>query len=168
MRSTCAVYVALMLILFAQGKTRERLRKYRTSRCEKNKDFQVENYNGGSMCLFWSKTTETFFNARADCQARGARLGVFKGADKMEILFRQKDIWRRNIWIGLDDTVTKGTFVWHDGTVLQKSEYYPLYFSTENPSGATQDCIQLWIFDNKLDDFECHVPVHYVCEKVID
>ncbi|KAK7002682.1 C-type lectin domain family 4 member M, partial [Biomphalaria glabrata] len=61
---------------------------------------------------------------------RGARLGVFKGADKMEILFRQKNIWRRNIWVGLDDTVTKGTFVWHDGTVLQKSEYYPLYFSS--------------------------------------
>ncbi|KAI8796454.1 C-type lectin domain family 4 member M [Biomphalaria glabrata] len=172
MSSLAIIYLGLIFILFAQGDvTKERNKRAKISvidvRCRRSPGFEIERYDlGGKMCLMWSNNTKNFTDAKAECKAQGARLGVFKGAEKMKILFRQRDWWKRNIWIGLDDLVTEGTLVWHDGTILPRSEYYPLYFNSYNPSSSEQRCIQLWARDNKLDDMECFDVIYYVCEKV--
>ncbi|KAK0043153.1 C-type lectin domain family 4 member M [Biomphalaria pfeifferi] len=172
MTSLTIIYLGLIFILFAQGYAiKERNRRAIVSaidiKCRRIPGFKIERYDlGGKMCLMWSNNTKNFTDAKAECEAQGTRLGIFKGAAKMQILFRQKDFWKRNIWIGLDDLVTNGTFVWHDGTILPRSDYYPLYFGSYNPSGKQQRCIQLWTWDNKLDDVECYDVIYYVCEKV--
>ncbi|XP_055879830.1 CD209 antigen-like isoform X2 [Biomphalaria glabrata] len=125
-------------------------------------------FTGGKMCCFWSVIPKTFADAKADCEARGARLAVFKGADKMAFLISQLSIWARDIWIGLDDIQKEGTFVWHDGTILYKHEYHPLYFSNDNPDNDdNQDCVDLSWSYWKFDDDSCSKSKNYVCEKVL-
>ncbi|KAI8785224.1 CD209 antigen [Biomphalaria glabrata] len=176
MRPASTVHIVLLVILFVimvQGqvinKSNGRLNKNIISvACRKNPGFEQVFYESARMCLFWSSDTKTFADAKADCKARGARLGVFKGADKMALLTSQFNIWSRDIWIGLDDIQNEGTFVWHDGTVLDKKDYYPLYFDIKNPNDYenNQDCVQLWNESSKMDDDMCYVAKHYVCEKV--
>ncbi|XP_055880928.1 CD209 antigen-like [Biomphalaria glabrata] len=135
--------------------------------CRKNPGFGQVFYESARMCLFWSNDTKTFADAKADCEAKGARLGVFQGADKMALLTSQLKTWSSDIWIGLDDIQNEGTFVWHDGTVLDKKDYYPLYFDKVNPDDFenNQDCVQFWQAGGKLDDDSCSKSKNYVCEK---
>nr|KAI8731436.1 C-type lectin domain family 4 member M-like; partial [Biomphalaria glabrata] len=128
-------FLVFFLACVAQGDVaKERSRRVTITvmdaKCRKFQDFKIERYElDGKMCLYWSKGAKNFTDAKKDCEAQGARLGVFKGAEKMQILIRQNVIWKRNFWIGLDDLVTEGTLVWHDGTILPRSDYYPLYFN---------------------------------------
>ncbi|KAK0053420.1 CD209 antigen [Biomphalaria pfeifferi] len=183
-----SVSVALMMILFVQGEDTkrnssrhsrqviiERNKRYSTigiwdAKCHQNEGFVIERQADVKMCLFWGVTRDfkIFSAAKADCQAKGARLGVFKGSEKMTILKRKGASVYRHIWIGLDDINTEGTFVWHDGTILPPSEYRPLYFAENRPDDAYgADCVHYSRDLMLLDDSPCYYTYNHVCEKLI-
>ncbi|KAI8796457.1 C-type lectin domain family 4 member M [Biomphalaria glabrata] len=119
------------------------------------------------MCLFWSTTTKNFSVAKADCQGRGARLGVFNDADKMEILRRKGMAMKTNIWVGVDDIEVEGTWKWHDGSILPESSYWPVFFNDGQPNNYDdQDCGHYWSKGTKLADEKCSAVFYYVCEKI--
>ncbi|KAK6973526.1 CD209 antigen, partial [Biomphalaria glabrata] len=182
-----SVSVALMVILFVQGEDtkwnssrhsrqviKERNKRYSTIgiwnvKCHRNEGFVIERQADVKMCLFWGLTRDfkIFSAAKADCEAKGARLGVFKGAEKMTILKRKGASAYRHIWIGLDDIKTEGTFVWHDGTILPPSEYRPLYFPENRPDNVNgADCVHYSRDLMLLDDDPCQYTYnHFICSK---
>ncbi|KAK0044030.1 CD209 antigen [Biomphalaria pfeifferi] len=166
---TWLVILLFVIVVQSQDISSNPTDKKWTEACQKSPEFKIEKNLAVRMCLFWSKIATTFAGAKVSCAARGARLAVFKGEAKMEILFRQRKIWYRNIWIGLDDIDQEGMFVWHDGTTLNPMDYYPLYFNRPNPNNYKnmQHCVYLWTEGNKLDDSVCGIRFYYVCEKVI-
>lgn len=68
-------------------------------------------------------------------------------------------------WIGLDDRANEGTFVWHDGDVLQGSDYTdwsPGEPNNQNGMGIGGDCGEL--ADNQWYDNRCDANQQFICE----
>nr|KAI8731435.1 C-type lectin domain family 4 member M-like [Biomphalaria glabrata] len=85
----------------------------------------------------------------------------------MEILRRKGRLLNANIWVGLDDIATEGTWKWHDGSILPKWSYQPTYFSDGQPNNFdNQDCAHYWQKETYLADNVCTNAYYYVCEKI--
>ncbi|KAI8512554.1 Collectin-11 [Branchiostoma belcheri] len=114
-------------------------------------------------CYKFSTDKKNFTDARSACQAAGGHLAMPK--DKATNDFLVKQLKAKNIseiWIGLTDLVTEGTFVFEDGTSLSWSNWaqgigapfaYPDY-----------DCVALTPYQGEWGTSYCSMTATYVCE----
>ncbi|XP_073323463.1 C-type lectin domain family 4 member F-like [Pagrus major] len=70
-------------------------------------------YFSGSF-YYISSTTKTWQESRDDCLQRGADLMIINSKEEQSFTRQLKD----DLWIGLTDTETEGTWKWVDGTPL--------------------------------------------------
>uniref|UniRef100_A0A671XI52 C-type lectin domain-containing protein n=1 Tax=Sparus aurata TaxID=8175 RepID=A0A671XI52_SPAAU len=121
----------------------------------------------GPQCYYFSTDKLTWEQAREKCRRDGADLVKIESEDEDKMVEKED-----RFWIGLTDSVTEGTWLWTDGTPLNKSLTFwgkgqPDNLKGENADG--QDCVRMgeisrsglkWWFDKS-----CTAPQKRICEK---
>ncbi|KAM3624081.1 uncharacterized protein V6R79_018699 [Siganus canaliculatus] len=108
-----------------------------------------------------SSTAKTWQQSREECQRHGADLIVINS--KEEQIFANR--FKKQVWIGLTDSETEGTWKWVDGTALKTS-----YWGSNEPNGGKREnCGEIKTFDseNSWNDLNCSIPRSWICEKKV-
>ncbi|KAK7140341.1 hypothetical protein R3I94_012833 [Phoxinus phoxinus] len=64
-------------------------------------------------------------------------------------------------WIGADDAVQDGEWLWSDGTVF---DYTNWCFEEPNNSGGPENCLEInWTSNHCWNDASCTSTKNYVC-----
>ncbi|XP_055872161.1 CD209 antigen-like protein A [Biomphalaria glabrata] len=134
-------------------------------KCENTSGFQVYTSGNISACLWVSFEWKTFTEAVDDCAAMNATLISLKYAEKLEILRNNFSIYT---FIGLDDLITEGTYVWHDDLTVIHSELIPQLFREGEPNNnnGEEDCVYYEPDTFALNDVICTTYSNYICEKL--
>uniref|UniRef100_A0A671UEX3 C-type lectin domain-containing protein n=2 Tax=Sparus aurata TaxID=8175 RepID=A0A671UEX3_SPAAU len=131
----------------------------------------------GTQCYYFSTDKLTWEQAREKCRRNGADLVKIESEDEQSFLMqklRDKMLEDEDkFWIGLTDSVTEDTWLWTDGTPLNKSLTFwssqgePDNWKEEDADG--EDCVRMgekhksglkWWFDKS-----CKKPHKSICEK---
>ncbi|KAK6979691.1 lectin BRA-3 [Biomphalaria glabrata] len=113
------------------------------------------------------KTDLTYAEAVAMCQCLDSRLYVARNLSKLEFIIQSAVGAGRATWIGLDDIVQEGQFVWIDGQLFDWT-YRNNYFIPGRPDDymQSQDCCVVDLGSRLLDDISCYSQFSFICEKV--
>ncbi|XP_072013077.1 uncharacterized protein [Amphiura filiformis] len=120
-------------------------------------------------CYRYYQYQKTWANANTYCQARGAELVSIHSA--AENGFVSYMINGGNVWIGLTDTATEGTFVWSDGTAVDYTNWGTDPISQPDNYAGDEDCVELgstYFSDptlNLWNDHQCSNTKSFVCKK---
>ncbi|XP_061074160.1 CD209 antigen-like protein C isoform X3 [Conger conger] len=118
-----------------------------------------------SKCYYFSTEGKSWMNSHRDCVRQGADLVIIESGKEQE--FITKYIQDLN-WIGLSDSETEGTWLWVDGTLLQKN-----YWRSGEPDNRFQlqrdtytpaDCALTYPGKNLWVDAGCHLFARFICE----
>ena len=102
-------------------------------------------------------------NARAVCLGYGGDLISIRDEKEEEFINSLSSDFRNDLlWIGLNDRVNEGQFVWSDGTYFNSSVYSN--WRTGDPSHTgNEDCVGLR--NNLWNDQPCSYVRFYICER---
>ncbi|KAK9531233.1 hypothetical protein VZT92_010671 [Zoarces viviparus] len=115
-------------------------------------------------CYFVSTSQRYWALGRQDCIARGADLVIIDSREEQAfingILPSHKEVW-----IGLTDSVTEGTWMWVDGTPVTTT-----YWNAGQPNnlGGNERCGETWQRSSGIgvwNDDQCADLQNFICEK---
>ncbi|XP_057700406.1 C-type lectin domain family 4 member M-like isoform X2 [Corythoichthys intestinalis] len=114
-------------------------------------------------CYFASKTKDTWYVSRADCQNRKADLVIINSYAEMKFVNNLYSS-NGNIWIGLTDEGIEGHWLWVDGTPLSLQ-----FWADDQPNSynGNQDCGEFWYRSSgnaEWNDEKCSSKRYWVCE----
>ncbi|XP_030279430.1 CD209 antigen-like protein C [Sparus aurata] len=117
-------------------------------------------YFSGSV-YYISSTTKTWQRSRDYCLQRGADLMIINSEEEQSFTRQLKN----NLWIGLTDTETDGTWKWVDGTPLDTS--YWMDGEPNNYKQKEEDCVEVRLHaeENNWNDSPCNLKLFWICEK---
>uniref|UniRef100_A0A4W6FVZ5 C-type lectin domain-containing protein n=1 Tax=Lates calcarifer TaxID=8187 RepID=A0A4W6FVZ5_LATCA len=123
-------------------------------------------YFGGSV-YYISSVKKTWQESRNYCLQEGADLMIINSEEEQVKCVYLCIQWKDNIWIGLTDRETEGTWKWVDGTPLTTS-----YWATGEPNsyqGRDEDCgeIRFYGSENSWNDASCTSQKYWICEKTV-
>ncbi|XP_030267291.1 CD209 antigen-like protein C isoform X1 [Sparus aurata] len=141
---------------------------------------QIGWERNGPQCYYFSTDQLTWEQAREKCQQIGGALVKIESEDEQSFLMqtlRHKMTEKEDrFWIGLTDSVTEGTWLWPDGTPLNKSLTFWRKGEPDNWTEVNntqyvdgEDCVRMgekcesglkWWFDEP-----CTAPHKCICEK---
>ncbi|XP_055887398.1 C-type lectin domain family 4 member F-like isoform X2 [Biomphalaria glabrata] len=121
-------------------------------KCKQSAGFSIYGQGTTKMCLYLGQENKTYVEAQADCTSRNSRLAIFNTLEKFQIVEPMP-----NVWIGLDDIATEGTYRWADGSILDlQSELKKKIFYPGEPDAyyVDSDCVcqRCWSSSEKLVD----------------
>uniref|UniRef100_A0A8P4GK52 C-type lectin domain-containing protein n=1 Tax=Dicentrarchus labrax TaxID=13489 RepID=A0A8P4GK52_DICLA len=118
-------------------------------------------YFSGSV-YYISSIKKTWKASRDDCRQKGADLMIINSEEEQNFTRQLKD----NMWIGLTDSETEGTWKWVDGTPLTTS-----YWMDGEPNNydLKEDCVEVKQHEkkNSWNDIKCDLPNFWICEKKV-
>lgn len=97
-------------------------------------------------------------NARAVCLGFGGDLVTITNEKEEKLLFSETSI----AWIGLNDRLKEGEFVWSDGTPFNSSVYSNWHHNQPDNFG-NEDCVEMT--SGKWNDRPCSDEKFYICER---
>ncbi|KAM9363658.1 CD209 antigen-like protein A [Symphorus nematophorus] len=117
-------------------------------------------YFSGSF-YYVSSSMKTWQESRDYCLQKGADLMIINSQEEQNFTRQLKD----NLWIGLTDIETEGTWKWLDGTPLTTS-----YWQHGEPNSyelKEEDCAEVRYHkeENNWNDRPCDLPIFWICEK---
>ncbi|XP_073770827.1 uncharacterized protein [Danio rerio] len=124
-------------------------------------------YNQSSF-YYKSSITMKLDESRRDCIARGADLIIINNSEEQDFVNRFSD--RAAVWIGMNDSVTEGTWKWIDGSTLNSRLSF-WSSSTQEPNGGTRencavsaDRVKEWPTFSGWLDIQCDRRFQWICE----
>jgi hypothetical protein len=100
-------------------------------------------------------------SAEADCQTQGGHLvSIHSLAQYQTIAAKAESIMMGDFWIGFNDEVVEGEFVWSDGT---PSDFVLWNGGEPNNFGNAEHCTQAYS-QGSWNDLECSAGLRYVCK----
>ncbi len=127
-------------------------------------DVRLQAADGQCYALVQNKVT--WQGARDACVALGSALARIDSAAEQAfvdpLIGQGANGGSDEIWMGANDLVTEGTFLWVDGAALTYTDWR----AGQPSGGATEDCV-VWDLDdsNRWDDRPCGSPTGYICER---
>ncbi|GFR91534.1 LOW QUALITY PROTEIN: C-type lectin-related protein 4 [Elysia marginata] len=133
-----------------------------------NNGFQIMEIGttGELACLrYFDNDPKNYEDARTHCSSLGAYLVSVKTFKKLELI--RSFVTEADSWVGLDDIITEGVFVWAiGGDTLTNQQINALFDSGEpNDKGGNEHCVEYKIDDQLLNDVACGFLYDYICEK---
>ena len=100
--------------------------------------------------------------AENDCRLQGGHLVSIHSLQQFQtIAARAQSLSMGDFWIGFNDRMAEGTFVWTDGTPRD----FMLWNAGEpNDYGAGEDCTQVYLANGNWNDLDCAAGLRYVCK----
>eukprot|EP00961_Rhodomonas_salina_P019548 263360-Rhodomonas_salina.1 len=132
--------------------------------CGDYPDFPRELCTESGKCFYAPEGQKNWADAEADCsETYGATLASVLSEAENEIVKRLARNVGGEVWIGFNDILTEGTFVWADGAA---SDAFTNWNSNEpNDFQGNEDCAELHGDNGLWNDDTCTNQVHYVCSK---
>uniref|UniRef100_A0A671XI36 C-type lectin domain-containing protein n=2 Tax=Sparus aurata TaxID=8175 RepID=A0A671XI36_SPAAU len=183
-----AAVIALGYICYEYHQTTKHLQKLTDEYAAMRKNITAEACRkcqigwerNGPQCYYFSTDQLTWEQAREKCQQIGGALVKIESEDEQSFLMqtlRHKMTEKEDrFWIGLTDSVTEGTWLWPDGTPLNKSLTFWRKGEPDNWTEVNntqyvdgEDCVRMgekcesglkWWFDEP-----CTAPHKCICEK---
>lgn len=111
--------------------------------------------------------------ARTACQAAGGDLVSINSSGEQQAVFGNLVGNRNDLWIGLSDSATEGTFVWTDGTIPTFTNWRT---GQPDDGSANEDCAEMnytgFARDGKWNDLRCSdgegQNTGFLCELPLD
>ncbi|KAI8791706.1 C-type lectin mannose-binding isoform [Biomphalaria glabrata] len=132
--------------------------------CPTDRDFDEVAINNTRLCAFVSNTAANYTTATSICKQKNGLLMTVKTLERINIL---KTLMKndRFVYIGLNDIVQEGNFVWSDGTLLSQTEMAIFSVGKPTPANSAEDCV---VYDTVYgaNDVPCSFLQKYVCEFV--
>ncbi|CAG5129333.1 unnamed protein product [Candidula unifasciata] len=136
---------------------------FQSFHCNTSTGFSAAIYGDTVVCVALFGPAN-YAEAGADCQDKGAYLASVKTSDKYSFLSQVAG--NHNVWVGCDDLLQEGTFVWReDGqevTLIERTNV----FDPSDPAtdDDLEDCISFQPSHSGLRDDDCSLSQSYVCE----
>ncbi|KAK0040639.1 C-type lectin mannose-binding isoform [Biomphalaria pfeifferi] len=132
--------------------------------CPTDRGFNEVAINNTRLCAFVSNTTANYYTAASICKQNNGLLMTVKTPERVNLL---KALMRNNscVYIGLDDIVQEGNFVWSDGTLLSQTEMAIFNVGTPTPTNSAEDCVVYYRIYG-ANDLSCNKLQQYVCEFI--
>ncbi|GFN86267.1 C-type lectin-related protein 2 [Plakobranchus ocellatus] len=131
-----------------------------------NTGFEAVEYGraGQFSCLVEIPSVMNYQNATAECNKLDGYLASVKTVDKFEVVKAIAN--NADMWVGLDDIVDEGNFVWQEDGSLATSAQITAVFGAyaPSPSYGVQDCAKYWDYSKTLDDDFCYHLAKGLCE----
>jgi len=103
-------------------------------------------------------------NARAVCSGYGGDLVSIENEREEDFIRSLSSNFKNDLlWIGLNDRVNEGQFVWSDGTYFNSSVYSKWKIGEPSHTAGKHDCVGLK--NNLWNDQPCSWVRFYICEK---
>ncbi|KAJ8367590.1 hypothetical protein AAFF_G00314790 [Aldrovandia affinis] len=115
-----------------------------------------------SKCYYFSTVRKSWMDSRRDCLKQGADLVIIESKEEQEFISKHTREGS-GYWIGLGDSETEGTWLWVDGTPLQKDKAFWMRGQPENDDGS-EDCAATAPPENKWGTAPCNWHVKSVCK----
>ena len=101
-------------------------------------------------------------SAEADCKSQGGHLvSIHDSTQQQTIAARANSLKLGDIWIGFNDKLQEGKFVWPDGT---PSDFSLWNGGEPNDWGNNEDCAEIYADNGSWNDLDCNSGMHYVCK----
>ncbi|XP_063739013.1 CD209 antigen-like protein E isoform X2 [Eleginops maclovinus] len=116
----------------------------------------------GSSCYFFSNDKRSWDGGQRDCEQRGAHLVIIDSRQEQNFLTG----FRAAAWVGMTDRETEGTWVWVDGTPVNRQRLLWAPGQPDNSLGG-EDCGDLRTMSQflGLNDSICSAREQWICEK---
>ncbi|XP_041790155.1 CD209 antigen-like protein E isoform X2 [Chelmon rostratus] len=118
----------------------------------------------GSSCYYISSQRRSWDDSRQDCVQRDADLVIIDSREEQAFLTG----FTMATWVGMTDREEEGTWVWVDGTPVNKDG---LQWALGQPDSAFggEDCgdLRTMIDFIGLNDFNCSARNQWICEKTL-
>ncbi|XP_078688578.1 polycystin family receptor for egg jelly-like isoform X2 [Branchiostoma floridae x Branchiostoma belcheri] len=142
---------------------------YEVRFCCRDRNMEDWTKHGSSSYKFLQSTFVNYTEARALCDAEGAKLAMPKDQATHDFIVELRNHFHTNInlWIGLNDIDVEGDFVWEDGTPLGNlTRWFP---NQPNNVNRLQHCAVLTPetnpYPNQWRDDKCSNTWGVICEK---
>ncbi|KAJ8377327.1 hypothetical protein AAFF_G00261120 [Aldrovandia affinis] len=111
---------------------------------------------------YFSTVMKSWNDSRSDCLKQGADLVIIESKEEQDFIYKHTG---GAYWIGLSDSETEGTWLWVDGTPLQKDKAFWARGQPDEYYGS-EDCAAAWWWQQGAGwvDGRCHVLLRSVCE----
>ncbi|KAK7480212.1 hypothetical protein BaRGS_00028597 [Batillaria attramentaria] len=120
----------------------------------------------GESCYFFGNEQTTWINAKTICDTVHGRLVEIDTAEENNFLVdRMKQHSAQQLWIGLEDFVVEGNFVW--ASTQETPEYSNWSPGEPNDDQHREDCASLLV-SGHWNDAQCEVSKYYfMCEMPV-
>lgn len=116
--------------------------------------------NGGSYAYCVEGTS--WYGAEFDCQAQGGHLVSIHSLQQFQAISAKAEMLNMgDFWIGFNDQMAEGKFVWTDGT---PADFTPWNAGEPNDYGAGEDCTHVYAGNGTWNDLDCNAGLRYVCK----
>ncbi|CAH1275230.1 SVEP1 [Branchiostoma lanceolatum] len=113
-------------------------------------------------CYILMDQPADYMTARKICETGGGYLVVVKDEAEHQFLIDHLNS-TVDIWIGLDDIINEGIFMYNDGSPI--GAFTKWAYGEPNDGTGTQDCVHLWpLAGMTWDDTICSKEKLFVCE----
>ncbi|KTF81392.1 hypothetical protein cypCar_00046518 [Cyprinus carpio] len=117
--------------------------------------------NFGVQCYKFFSQSVNWITAERNCQSLDANLASVHSKAEQDFLLSLLPSSSTRCWIGCQDGVQEGQWVWSDGT-----PYDFTYWGSGEPNNlGTENCGELNWSSNRWNDAACSTSLSYVCAK---
>jgi len=120
----------------------------------------------GTKCFKVEAGPSNWLASLTSCIGLGGTLAKIEEQEQQDVVYGLAGT--DQVWIGLTDFLTEGTFAWADGTVLGG---YNNWLAGNNPqpdnAGGNQHCAAMRPSDGTWNDIICNREQKFVCEKPV-
>ena len=140
--------------------------------CNANGNFALYEICGTTFCLNLVDSSEEYNNARASCDQKNSRLFIADTMVRFSVFWhisREKMSFEADVWVGLNDIATEGTFVWDDGEPLSDEMNQYIWDDGQPNNNGNEDCAEVRQSDagsKGLSDEKCDLKGYYFCEPL--
>lgn len=121
---------------------------------------------GRTHCFFSDKTKVAWDTGNTNCVNAGAHAATVASDAENHVIWDNfldcNGACPNDVWLGLNDKATEGTFAWSDGEAVSYTHWNT---GEPNNGGGNEDCVEeLWTPAERWADRDCSLKFWFICE----
>ncbi|CAL1534744.1 unnamed protein product [Lymnaea stagnalis] len=130
-------------------------------------EFSVVAHGNEAVCIGVFLDWVNYTSADASCKEKDSHLMTVKSLDRLAIVQNISNTTGEFFWLGCNDIMEEGTFVWADNGQVVTDDEKLKYFGEGEPNdmGGNEDCCMFVWGMMMLNDGFCLDEMAYICEK---